>query len=102
MIFFKDGTSAYITKRFDVKDDETKLAQDNFASLAGRMPQTQGEHYKYLGNYLELFLLMEYKLEAPKLLKVLIYFQVVMLTLRTSYRWRLQWEIIALAQLTTC
>ena len=78
LIFFNDGTPAYITKRFDVKDDGTKLAQDDFASLAGRTPQTHGEHYKYLGNYLELFHLMEahlpaYKLEAPKLLKILIF-----------------------------
>jgi serine/threonine-protein kinase HipA len=78
MIFFKNGTPAYITKRFDVKEDGTKLAQDDFASLAGRTPQTHGEHYKYLGNYLELFQLMEehlptYKLEAPKLLKLLLF-----------------------------
>lgn len=78
LIFFKDGAPAYITKRFDVKDDGTKLAQDDFASLASRTPQTHGEHYKYSGSYLELFQLMEahlpaYKLEAPKLLKVLIF-----------------------------
>lgn len=78
LIFFKNGSPAYITKRFDVKDDGTKLAQDDFASLAGRTPQTHGEHYKYLGNYLEIFQLMQkylpaYKLEAPKLLKILIF-----------------------------
>nr|WP_314897820.1 HipA domain-containing protein [uncultured Flavobacterium sp.] len=78
LIFFKDGSSAYITKRFDVNEDGTKLAQDDFASLAGRTPQTHGEHYKYLGNYLELFQLMQqylpaYKLEAPKLLKILVF-----------------------------
>lgn len=78
LIFFKDGSAAYITKRFDVKEDETKLAQDDFASLAGRTPQTHGEHYKYLGNYLELFELMRqylpaYKLEAPKLLRILMF-----------------------------
>jgi serine/threonine-protein kinase HipA len=78
LIFFKNGSPAYITKRFDVKEDGIKLAQDDFASLAGRMPQTHGEHYKYLGNYLELFQLMKthlstYKLEAPKLLKILIF-----------------------------
>ncbi len=78
LIFFKNGAPAYITKRFDVNDDGTKRAQDDFASLAGRMPQTHGEHYKYLGNYLELFQLMQkhlptYKLEAPKLLKLLIF-----------------------------
>lgn len=78
LIFFKNGKPAYITKRFDVKEDGTKLAQDDFASLAGRTPQTHGDHYKYLGNYLELFQLMEqhlpaYKLEAPKLLKILMF-----------------------------
>jgi len=78
LIFFKNGAPAYITKRFDVNDDGSKRAQDDFASLAGRTPQTHGEHYKYLGNYLELFQLMQkhlptYKLEAPKLLKLLLF-----------------------------
>lgn len=78
LIFFKNGTPAYITKRFDVKEDGTKLAQQDFASLAGRTPQTHGTHYKYLGNYYELFQLMQkylpaYQLEAPKLLKILIF-----------------------------
>lgn len=78
LIFFKNGTPAYITKRFDVKEDGTKLAQDDFASIAERTPQTHGEHYKYLGNYLEIFELMRkylstYKTEAPKLLKILLF-----------------------------
>lgn len=78
LIFFKNGAPAYITKRFDVSAEGNKLAQDDFASLAGRTPQTHGMHYKYLGNYLELFELMQkyiptYQLEAPKLLKTLIF-----------------------------
>ena len=78
LIFFKDGTPAYITKRFDVKEDGSKLAQDDFASLAKRTPQTHGEHYKYLGNYLDLFDIMRnylstYKIEAPKLLRILVF-----------------------------
>jgi serine/threonine-protein kinase HipA len=78
LIFFKDGTPAYITKRFDVHEEGYKLAQDDFASLSERTPQTHGEHYKYLGNYLEVFELMKhhlpiYKLEAPKLFKILIF-----------------------------
>jgi serine/threonine-protein kinase HipA len=78
LIFFKDGSPAYITRRFDVKEDGSKLAQDDFASLAGRTPQTHGENFKYLGNYLELFELMQrflptYKVEAPKLFKVLVF-----------------------------
>jgi serine/threonine-protein kinase HipA len=78
LIFFRDGSPAYITKRFDVRADGTKWAQDDFASLAGRTPQTHGPHYKYKGNYLEIFGLMKqylpaYKLEAPKLFKLLLF-----------------------------
>lgn len=78
LIFFRNGEAAYITKRFDVKEDGTKLAQDDFASLAGRTPQTHGEHYKYSGNYLEIFQIMEkyvpaYRLESPKLFRILIF-----------------------------
>jgi serine/threonine-protein kinase HipA len=78
LIFFQNGAPAYITQRFDVADDGTKLAQDDFASLAGRTPQTHGEHYKYLGNYGEFFQLLEkyvpaYAVEAPKLLKLLLF-----------------------------
>ncbi len=78
LIFFKNGPQAYITKRFDIKEDGSKLGQEDFASLAGRTPQTHGEHYKYRGNYLEIFEILQkyvpaYKLEAPKLLKRLIF-----------------------------
>jgi serine/threonine-protein kinase HipA len=78
LIFFRNGSPAYIVKRFDVKDDGSKWAQDDFASLAQRMPQTHGEHYKYLGNYLELFEFMKrylaaYKVESPKLLRLLMF-----------------------------
>jgi serine/threonine-protein kinase HipA len=78
LVFFKNGSPAYITKRFDLKEDSSKLAQEDFASLSGRTPQTHGEHYKYSGNYLELFEIMKkfvpaYLLEASKLLKILIF-----------------------------
>ena len=78
LIFFKNNFPAYITKRFDVSEDGSKLAQEDFASLAGRTPQTHGEHYKYAGNYFELFEILKrfvpaYIVEAPKLLKLLIF-----------------------------
>lgn len=78
LIFFSDGEQAYITLRFDVAEDGSKLAQDDFASLAGRTPQTHGEHFKYLGSYLEIFQLMKthlpaYRVEAPKLLRILLF-----------------------------
>jgi serine/threonine-protein kinase HipA len=78
LIFFQNGASAYITRRFDLNEDHTKRAQDDFASLAGRTPQTHGERFKYAGNYLDLFQLMNkflpaYKTESPKLLKILLF-----------------------------
>ena len=78
LIFFKNGQPAYLTKRFDVKEDGSKLAKEDFASLAGRTPQTHGENYKYLGNYLEMFELMKkflpaYQLEAPKLFSLIVF-----------------------------
>jgi len=66
-IFFKNGKPAYLTKRFDVSENGSKLAVEDFASLAGRTPQTHGENYKYIGNYLELFKLMKTYLPAYKL-----------------------------------
>jgi serine/threonine-protein kinase HipA len=78
LIFFRDGSPAYLTKRFDVKEDGSKKAQEDFASLAGRTPQTHGENYKYLGSYAELFELLRkyvpaYSVEAPKLFKLILF-----------------------------
>jgi serine/threonine-protein kinase HipA len=78
LIFFQNGAPAYITKRFDLREDSSKWAQEDFASLAGRTPQTHGENYKYLGNYLELFELMKkyvpaYSVEVPKLFKLILF-----------------------------
>lgn len=78
LIFFKNEAPAYITKRFDVNPDGSKKAKEDFATLAGKTPQTHGEHYKYEGNYLKLFQLMEkflpaYRIETPKLFKLLVF-----------------------------
>jgi len=78
LIFFQDGEAAYLTKRFDVKQNGTKWASEDFASLAGRTPQTHGTHFKYQGYYDELFGLMKqylpaYVVEAPKLWSLLIF-----------------------------
>ncbi|MEO1653514.1 MAG: HipA domain-containing protein [Bacteroidota bacterium] len=78
LVFFRDGSPAYLTRRFDVREDGSKWGQEDFASLGQRTPQTHGEGYKYEGSYLELFQLMKqylpaYKVEAPKLLKILMF-----------------------------
>lgn len=54
VIFFKNGEIAYITKRFDVKDDGKKLSIEDFASLAGKTAENAGPDYKYKYSYEEL------------------------------------------------
>ena len=78
LIFFKNGEAAYITKRFDVNDAGRKLANDDFASLAGLTPQKDGDHYKYSGCYLDLFNTLKkylpiYSIEASKLFQLIIF-----------------------------
>ena len=78
LIFFGNGDPAYITKRFDVVTGGLKLAQEDFASLAGKSPQTHGADYKYLRSYWDLFELMRenlpsYKVESLKLFKLLVF-----------------------------
>jgi serine/threonine-protein kinase HipA len=78
LVYFRNGAAAYITKRFDVKADGSKWAQEDFASLAGRTPQTHGGNYKYQGNYTDLFVIMKkyvpaYNVEAHKLFKLVLF-----------------------------
>jgi serine/threonine-protein kinase HipA len=78
LIFFKNNSPAYITKRFDVRGDGSKWAQEDFASLANLTPQTHGDNYKYEGNYLQVFDVLKkyvpaYPVEAPKLFKLMLF-----------------------------
>ncbi len=47
LIFFQTGEHAYITKRFDIKNDGTKWGKEDFASLANRSIDTYGKDFKY-------------------------------------------------------
>lgn len=78
LIFFNNGAPAYITKRFDIKEDGSKWTQEDFASLAERTPQTHGKDFKYIGNYLELFKILKkytpaYVIESIKLFKLILF-----------------------------
>ena len=78
LIFFGNGQPAYLTKRFDLSQDGQKIAVEDFAALAGRSPQANGEHYKYEGNYLQAFNVIKtylpiYALESLRLFKILIF-----------------------------
>jgi len=53
LVFFKDGTPAYLTKRFDVKADGDKWSLEDFATLAGKTEANAGPNYKYDYSYEE-------------------------------------------------
>lgn len=59
MIFFKDGSPIYITKRFDLKDDKSKWGVEDFASLTGKTKDNGGPNFKYDYNYEEVGLLIQ-------------------------------------------
>lgn len=56
MIFFSDGTPAYITKRFDILEDGTKVPQEDFSSLIEKTSETHGQEFKYTGCYEDIAL----------------------------------------------
>ena len=64
LIFFEDGTPAYITKRFDIAHNGEKYAVEDFASLLGKTVQTHGTDYKYTGTYLDLFNILKKNVAA--------------------------------------
>ena len=47
LCFFEDGEPAYITKRYDIADDGTKIAQEDLASLGGVTSEKYGKDFKY-------------------------------------------------------
>ena len=47
LCFFKNGDAAYITRRYDVAPDGTKIQQEDFASLGGVSRELFGLDYKY-------------------------------------------------------
>jgi serine/threonine-protein kinase HipA len=54
LIFFNDGSPAYITKRFDYKPDGTKYQIEDFAVLLGKSPEREGVDFKYNASYTDI------------------------------------------------
>ncbi|MCX6278825.1 MAG: HipA domain-containing protein [Bacteroidetes bacterium] len=51
LIFFKNGSPAYITRRFDINASGCKIAQEDFASLSGLSKEKDGNQYRNSGCY---------------------------------------------------
>lgn len=78
LIFFKDGMPAYITKRFDIKDDGTKWGKEDFASLAGKTEENAGQNFKYDSSYEEMAELLKkfvsaYKIEVERFFSLIVF-----------------------------
>jgi len=78
VVFFKNGTPAYLTKRFDVKPDGTKRGKEDFASLAGKTRLNAGSNFKYNYSYEEAGELIKkfvpaWRIEIEKYFKLLIF-----------------------------
>jgi serine/threonine-protein kinase HipA len=51
LIFFKNGEPAYITRRFDYKANDEKIAQEDFATISETSREKDGENYRNSGSY---------------------------------------------------
>src|SRR6267142_1412203 len=54
VIHFKDGSPAYLVRRFDLKEDGIKYQQEDFAQIAQLSEETHGKDYKYDMSYEEI------------------------------------------------
>jgi len=78
LVKLQDGGLAYLTRRFDYRTATEKFRMEDMASLAGYSPQTEGKHFKFKGNYLDVFMLLKkyvpaYRIEAEKFLNLLMF-----------------------------
>jgi serine/threonine-protein kinase HipA len=78
MIFFKNSSPAYITKRFDVKHDGGKWGKEDFATLAGKTKDNAGANFKYEYSYEEAGLLIRkyvpaWRIEIEKFFSLVVF-----------------------------
>jgi len=78
LIFFTDGEPAYITKRFDVKEDGSKWGKEDFATLAGKTEENAGHNFKYDYSYESMGELLKkyvpaWRVEIEKLFSLIVF-----------------------------
>lgn len=54
LCFTPKGHAVYITRRFDILPDGSKLPMEDFASIIGKNEPTAGKQFKYTGSYEEI------------------------------------------------
>ena len=78
MIFFEDGSPAYITKRFDIRKEGSKWSKEDFATLAAKTKDNSGPNFKYEYSYEKLGLLIQkyvpaWKVEIEKYFSLVVF-----------------------------
>jgi serine/threonine-protein kinase HipA len=78
LIYFQDGTPAYITRRFDLKPAGGKYQQEDFAQLMGKTKDSHGEFFKYDGTYEDMWIAMKkfvpaYMPQAERLFEIILF-----------------------------
>jgi len=78
LIFFRNGEPAYITRRFDVREDGSKWAVEDFAVLSGMSEGNAGKNFKYSYSYEQLGTLMQkfipsYRIEVEILYALIVF-----------------------------
>lgn len=64
-VILNDGELAYLTRRFDYRND-LKCLQEDFCQIYGRTEETHGYNYKYNGSYEELGALIQQSCAAHR------------------------------------
>lgn len=78
LCFTGDGDMVYVTRRFDVLQDGSKLQQEDLASLGGISKDTHGPNYKYDAlDYVDLARIIKENLPAWKI-ELIKYFDLVL------------------------
>jgi len=78
MIFFNNGAPAYITKRFDLKENGEKWGIEDFATLAGKTSMNGGVNFKYEYSYEEIGMLIQefvpaWRVEIEKYFSIVVF-----------------------------
>ena len=78
LVFFQDGSPAYLVKRFDQGPEGSKIPQEDFAQIAQMTSETHGRNYKYELSYEEIARLIErhivtHRIEKEKFLRMLLF-----------------------------
>ena len=54
LVEFEGGEVAYLVRRFDIRQDGSRLLQEDFAQIAQRSEESHGKNYKYDFSYEEI------------------------------------------------